>query len=167
MRTNLFIGAALITIIVVAIFLFNRYESTPHFYSSITSNQPAAVMVPFIDIKHGLKSSVAIRVNYLITSTSQLNQLWKLVGATSTPPVIDFKTNAIIAAFAGNESNSAISISNIEDTNKRTVFISMMKSDRVCAQRQPITSPYDVVVMPVTSLSLTHVDTAIATTSCF
>ncbi len=167
MQRNFFISVAFIAIIGAAIFLFSRGGGIPNTYSTVTSNQSAAVAVPFTDIRHGLKSSVAARVNYLISSMDQLDQLWKLIGATSTPPAIDFKTHSVIAAFAGKESSSVVSISNIEDTSTRLVSVTIIKSDGTCTQKQSIASPYDVVVMPVTLLPLTHTDTFIATTSCF
>lgn len=166
MQRNFLFGVALIAIIGLVIFLFNHKSGIYNdVHPAVTSNQSAAIIVPFTDIAHGLKSLVTIRANYLITSTGQLDQLWKLIGATNTPPAIDFKTHAVIAAFAGKEPSSVISISNIKDTSARLVSITIIKSNGACAQKS-ITSPYDVAVMPVTALPLVHVDISIATTSC-
>ncbi|MHB8710654.1 MAG: hypothetical protein ACYC6X_03875 [Minisyncoccota bacterium] len=126
--------------------------------SPAANSQPAAVDVPFTDLAHGSQSTVAARVNYLITSVDQLNKLWKMISATGTPPIIDFKTNAVIAVFADKNSSAAIAVSKIEDTNVRLVAITVMKPSSACAQKQLAASPYDIVAVPGTSLPLTHQD---------
>ncbi|MHB8710402.1 MAG: hypothetical protein ACYC6X_02545 [Minisyncoccota bacterium] len=133
--------------------------------SPVANSQSAATAVPFTDIAHGSRSTVATRVNYFITSADQLNTLWKMIDATGVPPAIDFKTHAVIAAFAGAGAGSAVTISKIEDTSARLVSITIAKPDSACAQKHSAPSPYDVIAVPTTSLPLSHIDVS-AIVSC-
>jgi len=137
--------------------------------SGATAPQPAAgvvaqvvpvAAVPFTEVAHGLKSEVMERNNYVITSSGELASLWKLIDATGTPPEIDFKKNAVIAIFAGEQPTTgyAISVAKVEDAGARIVSITLTMPDRNCATGQSLTTPYDIVAVPATSLPFAHKD---------
>lgn len=120
----------------------------------------SAGSISFTELAQGEQSSVSQRANYLITSQSELASLWNLIKAPSSNiPIIDFTKNNVIAVFSGIEpyAGAAIAVSRIEDSStKRIVEVSITKPD--CAAAQATTSPYQVVEVGKTPLTLTHVD---------
>jgi hypothetical protein len=158
-KTLAIIGVALIAIAIgVTVFVSGDGVSSP------VVVQPSAVVVPFTKITQGKQTTIEARVNYVLTSSSELSKLWKLVGATGTPPTVDFKKQAVIAVFAGKESTSSIAVAKIEDASARMVSITLAKPSGVCASQQTAT-PYEIVTVPSTSLPLMHTD-IITTASC-
>lgn len=147
------IGVAFLALLIGFVgFLYDR-ETVSKVPSSV------AAAVPFTSLARGSRSKAATRVNYLITSANDLANLWETVDATNTPPAVDFKTQAVLAVFAGHASNSAIAVAKIEDTiEQRVVSITVTKPDAACAKKLSALSPYEIVVVPATSLSLTHRD---------
>ena len=96
-RDVLILTGAAVVAVGIGMFMFSSGRGDP-------SNTSSAA-VPFTEIAKGSQSSVERRVNYLITSSSQFNELWKVVTATGTPPKIDFKTHSVIAVFCGTEAD--------------------------------------------------------------
>lgn len=133
--------------------------------SEIRSASLAATSVPFTRLAEGKKSSVSERVNYIITSAAQMDELWKMTDAVGAPPPVDFKTHAVLAIFAGSEPCMAINVAKIEDADARQVSIVLAKPDGNCADKIKATSPYEIVTVKVTPLPLTHMDTP-TTVSC-
>jgi len=131
------------------------------FATSASSNSQQTAAIPFTKITSGTESKVRMRVNYLITSADELRQLWGMVSATGTPPAVDFKKNAVIAVFAGEQPTvgHVIEVSKIEDSTVRNVSLTIMKPDTNCMVAQTVTAPYEIVAMPATALPLTHQDT--------
>ena len=157
------LGVALLAIIIGAsIFLFGSINPN----QNGTSTNLSAVTVPFTQLAQGEHSTVAARVNYAITSADQLAVLWKMINATGTPPAIDFNTNTVIAVFGGEEKTATytISVSKVEDASARVVTVMLTKPDGTC-KKQTLLAPYELVIVPKTSLPLSHED-EIATTSC-
>lgn len=128
---------------------------------TIAEVQSSAVIVPFTKLIQGKQSVIDRRVNYVLTSPTQLSELWKTVAAPGKPPKVDFKTHAVIAVFAGKEPSSTITIAKIEDTNTRMVSIAITKPDGACAQKQLVASPYEIVAVSATSLPLAHEDVSV------
>jgi hypothetical protein len=163
----LFIGVTVAAVGIGAV-IFSSGRMTPSTVSPaavVNSTPKATTTVPFTRLLQGTQSSVVTRTNYLITSPAQLKNLWKLIAATSTPPTVDFKTKAVLAVFADKASSLAITVSKIEDTDARLVSITLAKPDSTCTKKNIAASPYEIITVPVTSLSLTHEDIA-TTTSC-
>ncbi|MDP2652107.1 MAG: protease complex subunit PrcB family protein [bacterium] len=162
MRNTLIVGGVAVAAIVIGVLVFLRGGDS----FSNASASPATV-VSFTQLARGSHSKVTMRVNYLITSSDQLNELWKMVDATSTPPKIDFKKEAVIAVFAGEQPTAgyAISVAKVEDTSARIVSITLAKPDGRCMTGQVLTTPYELVTLPATSLPLAHEDIS-TTTSC-
>lgn len=134
--------------------------------SSAVNNIPSPVAVPFTPLVSGAKSTVTTRVNYLITSADQLNKLWKMIDATSTPPAVDFNKNAVIAVFAGQQPTTgyAIVVAKIEDSTARNVSLTLAKPSANCVEGQIVTAPYEIVAIPATTLPLAHTDQTITAT---
>lgn len=158
----IFIGVAVVAIVIgVLVFLYgNVGTDTPSSASPSLAgyDQSATVSVPFTKLAQGSESSVPMRVNYIITSPDQLDELWGLINATGTPPVVDFNTHAVLAVFAGEQSSSSIAIAKIEDTDARMVSIAITKPGDSCAKKVATTSPYEIVMVATTPLTLTHTD---------
>lgn len=155
-ETRIIIGAVLLFGIGLPVFLFSSDGlSSP---IVITDANPAAAIVPFTKLTQGEQSVVKKRVNYVLTSPTQLSELWKTVNATGQPPEIDFKTHAVIAVFAGQEPISAIAVEKIEDSDTRMVSIMLTKPAGACAEIRSTASPYEIVAMSTTSLPLAHED---------
>ncbi|OGG92914.1 hypothetical protein A2609_03550 [Candidatus Kaiserbacteria bacterium RIFOXYD1_FULL_47_14] len=128
------------------------------FYSDNISNEPSstAVSVPFTKLAQGTQSIVSARTNYLITSTSELEKLWKMIDAKESPPAIDFTKNSVAAIFAG-------AVSKVEDTDVRTVIVALAMPDGRCLPKNATTTPYELITLPSTSLAFTHKDQTVVT----
>lgn len=165
------IGLALVAVVIsVFVLLQGSNKLSDWLFGQATVDgqlSGAAVVVPFTKIAQGSQSAIERRVNYFITSVDQLNTLWKMVDATSTPPAIDFKKDAVIAVFAGEQPTTgyAIMVSKIEDSSTRLVSITLARPDGNCMVGQAFTAPYELVTLPATSLPLAHEDTS-TTISC-
>jgi hypothetical protein len=156
--TSVIIGMAAIAVVIgVVIFLNGGGDSNAQLGTS-GANTPPAVAVPFTKIVSGTQSKVTERVNYLITSPSELTKLWGMISTTGTPPKIDFNKEAVLAVFAGSEPVTAIAVAKIADATERIVSITISRPDGTCATKLPATSAYELVSVPVTPLPLTHTD---------
>jgi hypothetical protein len=169
MRNKIIIIGVAVLAIVIGVLIFLSGTGSGAKLDSGTAyelNKPvAAVAVPFTKLAVGAKSSVAVRANYLITSPSELSKLWTMIDAKGNPPTVDFSKQTVLAVFAGKESTSSIAIAKIEDTNTRLVSISITRPEGACAAKVPATSPYEIAVVPASSLPLTHTD-ILTTTKC-
>ncbi len=168
--TLIIIGLALVAVIAGSfIFLYGRGSLSSASSSAVTYGAPAtlAATVPFTELAQGVRSTVSVRANYLITSQAQLVKLWKMIDARGQAPVIDFAKNDVIAVFAGKEPTAgyAVAVSKIEDTNTREVTVALTSPGGNCVLAQSVTEPYQVIELPKTVLALTHVDQEI-TASC-
>lgn len=123
--------------------------------------------VSFRELAHGDQAEITVRVNYLITSTSELSELWALIDAKGQPPPVDFKTDHVIALFAGKQPTIGhkIEVSQVADSDMRMVSLTLSKPGASCLSAKKVTAPYQVVQLPKTTLTLTHED-KIETISC-
>lgn len=158
---------SIIAILAVAIGIYMTFVSNgvlPATSSFVANTQSPAVAVPFTKVIRGTQSAITTRINYVIKSPTQLKELWKLVGATSTPPTVDFKTHTVIAVLAG-KSSSSIAIAKIEDADARMVSVMLTRPSGSCASQQQTATPYEIIAVPTTSLPFTHTD-IVTTASC-
>jgi hypothetical protein len=117
-------------------------------------------------LAQGTQAGILRRVNYQIISAEDLQELWKDLKATTTPPKVNFDTHQVLAIFAGTEPQASLTIKKIEDAHGvRMVSIALTKVDGDCAKRAVKTPLFAVVVVPASPLPLAHED-LIATTSC-
>ena len=158
------IGAAVLVVAAVLVLIFN--SSTPA-SSGGAASQPAAAEVSFTRLVSGMQSGITTRVNYVITSPEEMNELWGMIAATGTPPAVDFSTHAVLAIFAGDEPSASIKVAKIEDrSDERMVSIMLANPDASCPQKtKKGASPYELVAVPATPLPLAHAD-ILTTASC-
>jgi len=159
--TTIAVGIVAVTI---GVFVFS-YVDGP--IALITRDAPGATPVSphlgpvvFTQIAHGAHSSVTRRTNYIVTSSSELTELWKMIEVEGQPPAIDFATHEVIAVFAGKEPTAGydIKVSQVEDSASRKVTVLLTKPGGSCLLAQSVTNPYQVIVVPKTALDLTHED---------
>lgn len=143
---------------------------TVYWYADMQT--PAAVVestvkVPFQELAHGTQSKETRRANYLITSTYELNQLWKMIDAKGVAPTVDFSRDVVVAVFAGTQPTLgySIAISSVEDSDNRMITVTLLKPGASCLAGETATSPYQVVKMQKTELPFAHSD-ALVTQSC-
>jgi hypothetical protein len=115
--------------------------------------------------------SFSERVNYRITSVTELGQLWQMVYGNNGPaiPPIDFSTTEVIAVFDGNHSQSgfAIAIARIEDSGgKRVVTVQRTMPPSTCTGTVGSSAPFEIVSMRKSDLPLDHVDQQITGKAC-
>ena len=160
-------GAAALLVLAGAAYYFFFSQKIPAPETLYNSNL-AGAYVPFTPIASGSRSSVSTRVNYVITTSDQLAQLWKMIDVATPPPTVDFTKNVVLAVFAGKQPTTGfeISVDKIQDsTSTREVVINIAKPGGSCVLAQSETAPYQIVQTSITSLSLTHQD-QVTTVSC-
>lgn len=159
------IGVALVAVIIGIIVLLPGLRDVSVLPATPAGEgQLAAVSVPFSELLKGKQTAIPKRVNYAITSSEQLAELWRMIGAEGVPPTIDFSVKTVIAVFAGTASSSDIAVMKVEDTNARLVSVVIKQPETSCVVASE-GMPYEIVVMPTTSLPLAHADN-VATVSC-
>ena len=97
-------------------------------------------------------------------------RLWAMAHIEgSTPmPDIDFSKQYVIGVFAGTKSSGghSIAVSRVSDSgDTRTVAITLTKPGPGCITSQAITSPYQIVSVPLSSASLSRTENTVET-SC-
>jgi len=162
--TLVIIGLTLVAAIIGVSLFFYGPGGLANVWSSAGAGDTAAIEVPFTELAQGSQSSVATRVNYLITSASQLGELWKMTDATGTPPAVNFNTHAVIAVFAGQQPTAgySIEVSKVEDTAVRMVTVTLTKPGDGCILAQTVTAPYELISVPVGTLPPAHEDISTA-----
>lgn len=160
----------LITSVLVVVLIFSAAfaisnESNPTNTAQISGAKEFVASdvsaVPFTKITEGVRSSVQKRVNYIITSSEQLNELWKVASIDGNVPSVDFTKSDVIAVFSGpkSESGSAIAVARVEDSKKRMVTITLINPNEKCSiAKQSTTTPYQIITVPKTTLTLFHKD---------
>ena len=166
---NVFIifGIAVVSVVIgVAVFV-RSYGAIPAAIQPASTTAAPSTPVLFTELAHGTNSTVATRANYIIKSSAELTQLWKMIDARGQSPTIDFTENAVVAVFAGKEPTAgySIDVSQVADSGVRKVMVTLTKPGFSCLLAETTTSPYQVIELPKTTLPLTHEDQTI-TASC-
>jgi hypothetical protein len=104
------------------------------------------------------------RVNYRITNADQLATLWELIYSSNGPavPSVDFSKKEVLAVFDGTHTTSGfgVIVSGVHDADGvRTVSITHTAPGDSCVPGGGVTSPFMLVVVPKTSLPLSHDET--------
>ncbi len=166
-RTLIVIGLAIV--IAIAAFVLSGPGQHPQKnpLQDVAEANVSPRAVPFTKLAHGLYSAVPTRVNYLITSPAELNELWEMLDAKGDMPVVDFTQNEVIAAFAGQQpaTNYVVAVSKVQDSTERMISITFTHPGAGCASKKNVIAPYEVIVLPTTSLPITHENIS-TTTSC-
>lgn len=171
MRNTIIVGGvAVVAIIVGATAFFYEEPGNKSFvpdWSVENRSAVAAVIVPFTELARGAHAKVLTRTNYLITSTEEFTKLWQMVDAKGKVPTVDFTKNYVAAVFAGGYSTGgySIAVTKIEDTDARTVTVTLASPGSSCIVTQSTTAPYQLIELPKTSLTFAHTDQD-TTTEC-
>ena len=123
---------------------------------------PESTDVSFEVLGHGSKAAgVTTRKNYALFTAEEYARIWKLTGSTEKMPTVDFSHGYVVAVFAGSRPTGgyAISVDAIADTgDSRSVSVRLEKPGVGCITTQALTSPYQIVRVPFSEASLSHVD---------
>jgi hypothetical protein len=167
MRDVSIIGLVAVGAIALGVFLFFfgpspiRSEVNQALISSTNSNGPVSFTV-LAQGQHAI--SITERTNYRIQNTSDLNALWALVyGSSDTPnaPSVDFSRYEVLAVFDGPDPTAgySISVASVTDeAGKRLVLVSHISPDSTCKPQNEGTSPFQIVEVLKTTLSISHQD---------
>ena len=121
---------------------------------------PESVDIAFGIIGHGSTATgVTMRKNYAVYTAEEYARMWKLTGSTEKMPTIDFKKSYVIFVFAGSRPTGgyAISVDAVSDTtDARSVSVLIEKPGVGCITTQALTSPYQIIRVPVSTASLSH-----------
>lgn len=160
----LIVGGGFAAFVIGAFFFLYSQNAAPH---AVVQQQSTGTTVPFTELAEGTQSKVLGRTNYLITSTTQLSNLWSMIDAQGQIPDVDFDTHVVMAVFAGKQSTAgyAIAVSKVEDSTVRQVTVTVTSPGGSCLLAQSVTAPYQIVEVSKTSLTFTHTDIA-TTASC-
>lgn len=124
----------------------------------VVSPTPTDVRVTVLD--QGTNAGAASsRKNAAAYDTEAFKRLWQMAhGNDGTPlPAVDFTKEYVIGVFAGTRSSGgySIEVSNVtDDAEARTVTITLTKPGPGCIQSQALTSPYQIVSVPLSGLPL-------------
>lgn len=129
-----------------------------HLPPAAASAEFASTPISFVRLSSGTAGNLTGRVNYVLHSQDQLKTLWKMIGASSTPPVIDFSTNEVLAVLSdGGEKVAVASIADARDAKQRIVSVVVTKPEGACALKADAAT-YELIAVSAASLPLTHAD---------
>jgi hypothetical protein len=139
--------------------------------SAVTSmaTSSAYSVVSFDTLELGTQASTTARGYYAASDADGLAKLWAIAfGKKATVPAIDLATSQVIGVFAGMEPTGgyAIEVSKVVDSSTaRTVYVTLVTPGPKCMSTEQITSPYELITLPASTLPLAHVD-ATSTRDC-
>lgn len=137
-----------------------------HLPPASASAEAASTPISFIRLGVGTEGTLTQRVNYVLRSERELQTLWKMIGATTTMPAVDFGTQEVLAVFSdAGEKVSVASITDARDSKRRIVSVVIMRPEGTCAAKAGTSATYELVAVSAAPVLLTHED-IVATTSC-
>lgn len=171
MRAFPVIGVAIVAIAIGAGIYYLQPQLKGVAYAPQGEAAPIAQATPvsFRVLDSGTHASgVTAATNYAAYSESSYLKLWGMVHGTdqSTPPNVDFSKEYVIGVFAGQKPTGgyAVAIDTVSDENgTRTVHIALTKPGPACITNQMVTSPYQLIAVPVSDAALAHTESDIAT----
>lgn len=177
MRNTLFILALCIIAMLLGLFLFfyNPKDITGQQGSDqsaqVATASLTATPVTFTVLETGGNAQEGEeRKNIAARDQESFDRLWKMAhGAQElAAPEIDFSKEYVIGVFAGRKSSGgySITVTDIQDQgDDRTVAVTLTVPDTACVVTDALTSPYQLIRVPVSMHYLKAVDTTV-TTSC-
>ena len=167
MRDLVLIGFIVVVAIALGTFLF--FYGPPSIRSDVNqalvSSTASSDSVSITILAQGTNAvSITNRTNYRIQNAHDLAALWALVyGAndTPTPPSVDFTQNEVLAVFDGSDSTNGYTIKIVsvtDQSSQRLVLVSHSTPATTCQTKNTSTSPFEIVEVSKTSLSLAHQD---------
>lgn len=167
------IGIALIAILAgITLYMYaapHPVQQTPSEETAVnTTPQPAAVQIAGTPVsitllKQGTDAPQDLGSgNYRIKDAAQMAALWNVLYGPNgpTPPTVDFKKMEVLAVLDGTHATGgySVSIDAVADDGVRTVAVTHTVPGSTCQVSQGFTAPYTVVIVPRTTLSLSHID---------
>ena len=179
MRNTLILIGVLLAVVAIAAGL---YFYTPGQFLDTTSNmQPAAPAadasntpvqtntVSFRVLDTGTHATgVSDRKNYAAYAQEDFTKIWQMAHGTDgvALPKIDFSKEYVIAVFAGQKSTggNSIAVTSVTDAGTaRTVAVTLTQPGTGCTATESLTSPYQIIAVPLSTASLAHTDTEVST----
>jgi hypothetical protein len=83
-----------------------------------------------------------------------------MIDASAARPDIDFSKDVVIAVFMGAEPTLgySIAVASVEDGDNRAVAVTLTRPGGSCVLDKSVTQPYQIIVLPKTSLAFAHKD---------
>jgi hypothetical protein len=161
MKDLMIVLGTIVAVIVIGALLF--FYGPQSFRVALGSMSPR--VTPTL-LKEGTNATgMSDRANYRITDNDELNQLWSYLDNTpGSAPSVDFSKDEVLAIFDGTHTTGGynIQVSSITDANgTRTVHVSRIAPGANCFTTDSITSPYEIIAVPKSTLNLTHIDTSV------
>ena len=124
--------------------------------------EPKEVPINFTVLDAGTQATgITTAKNYAASDSEDFAKIWKMAHADGTPlPKVDFTKDYVIGVFAGQKPTGgyALSVSKVIDSkDTRTVAITLQAPGEGCIVNQPLTSPYQIIVLPQSELALKSV----------
>lgn len=176
MRNTLFVLALCIIAILLGLFLFfyNPKDLTGQQGSDqsaqVATASLTATPIAFAVLETGGTAQEAeARKNIAARDQESFDRLWRMVhGAQElAAPEIDFSKEYVIGVFAGRKQTGgyAIEITDIQDQgDQRAIAVTLTAPGPDCVVTDALTSPYQLVRVPVSANYLKAVDTVVTTT---
>ncbi|MCI0597768.1 protease complex subunit PrcB family protein [Candidatus Parcubacteria bacterium] len=157
MRDAIIIAVVCVAAVAAGAWLFFTNAGNP---LTPSSNGPVAFTVVIEGEQSG---GVTERKNYRVKSLEDVDELWRFVFGTSGPaiPPVDFSTEELLAVFDGTHSSGGyrIDVLSVEDTaSARIITIKHVEPGASCITTSAITSPFQIVQLPKTTLPITRED---------
>ncbi len=137
-------------------------------FLSNPSEKPTGGEVEITVLAEGQNSgSITTQKNFRIQNAEKLAELWRLVYGESDDliPAVNFERNEVLAVFDGTHSSGgySIEVSSVVDENgiARRVAVTRRTPGESCVTTQAITSPFQIVVLPISSLPIVRTDASI------
>lgn len=175
MRDAVIIGIACVVAIALGAWL---YFGTPVPTPSAAATQASTNSVPstqtvsgtpavFSVIAEGqIAPSFATRANYRIGNASDLKALWNMLypQGGAALPTVDWSRNEVLAVFDGTHPTGgyAVTVSAVSDGGTRMVAITHTVPGKGCLTNDIVTSPFQIISLPKTTLGLSHTDRALS-----
>jgi hypothetical protein len=124
--------------------------------------------VPFTVLDDGANAAaVSEGKNFVIQNEEELALLWSMIYGADAPPMpaVDFATEEVLAVFAGQKESGGYDISVkdiVQENGTRVVTILHETPGEGCMTTQALTSPFELVRVPVGSQNITHEDETVA-----
>jgi hypothetical protein len=145
------VGTALAALLIAA--CLYSYFAPDQLAQPTPSGEEHQVTVTILD-SGAYAANAPTRKNFAIFSEEGLQMIWEMIYGDEGPalPEIDFPQEYVIAVFAGEKQTGGHSIavaSIVDKDDTRTVEVALTKPGGNCATTQAITSPYQIVIVPM------------------
>ena len=172
-RNLLIVGGSALAAVLIGSGLYLYYAETGLPNTELSMANPASSTdttpepspsVSFRVLDSGTQATNApARKNYAAYSKDGFEKLWTMAHGSSGAPIpeIDFSTEYAIGVFAGQRPTGgyAIEVASVTDEDVvRTVNVLLTKPGTNCMVTEAFTSPYQIIVVPLSAAALAHTD---------